>query len=443
MTDFGAVCGDRNSCNVYCVTCNRTIPNSPTVFREVNGDPMCTMCMSERIPTLTNACGYCNKTLEGLPFYTVGNEQFCRDCAEGYTIITVCCSVRYRQGSTYQIIIMQGGVSACENCIDAKAWHCDPCNEWVRRLYTCQVCRRDINGGVVRCSCGRGGKDTPIHNHSCIPTLVFHGEDEHNLFMGFELETQLPTGDLINKGANFAREALQLPEIAQLKEDGSIGGGFEIVTQPTTYSHYRNASSILWATIEQLRTDYRARSWDAGTCGLHIHVSRSGFLDPAHMHRFIAFIYRNTEMMMKFSGRKSSYAVFSQMWTVDEYEQPVFSVAHKLRVGGNKYDAVNTAHRDTLELRFMRGTMNPEGVLASLGLAHAMVEHTRTLEMAELPNSVSSDGDSIIAIEFDYSWASFAKYVGEHQDIYEELHERMPKIKALKLSDLKQSRIDA
>jgi hypothetical protein len=97
--------------------------------------------------------------------------------------------------------------------------------------------------------------------------LTFKGESKTGLYLGFELEVELPD---VQRGAEYA--SLALDGVAQLKHDGSIGNGFEIVTQPHTHSMYRDNSSTLWNTIETLRTEHKARSWDTDTCGLtHTH----------------------------------------------------------------------------------------------------------------------------------------------------------------------------
>jgi hypothetical protein len=261
---------------------------------------------------------------------------------------------------------------------------------------------------------------------------VFHGESQDNLFMGFELETQVANTNL-RDASLYAMHELQSVEIAQLKNDGSIGGGFEIVTQPHTYEAYRD-NLTLWNTIETLRKEYRARSWDSGTCGLHIHVSRKAFGSGKHTHRFIEFIYRNSDMMMKFGGRKSTYARFNDVWGFDEFDKPIFTLEGKsdrssseIR-GGEKYTAVNTLKRDTLELRFMRGTMNTEGVKAGLGLAHALVQYTRELN--------DSEADW-------YNWQGFVDYVNGIPYIYPELIARLPEVPELVLSQLDQLKIDA
>jgi hypothetical protein len=236
------------------------------------------------------------------------------------------------------------------------------------------------------------------------------------MYLGFELETELSD---VQGGAMYA--STNLDGLAYLKHDGSIGNGFEIVTHPHTHQQYRENSKLLWDTIDKLRTDYGARSWDTDTCGLHIHLSRSGFSSGAHLHRFIALVYHNAPQMMKFAGRKTRFARFNDVYTFDEYDRPVFSIKHKTgnpsRVSSERYSAVNTQNTNTIELRFFRGTMNTSGVLSALDLAQAMVEYTRELRLDDVKLGM-------------LSWDWFADYVASNNGLYPDLYSRLDKIEA-------------
>jgi hypothetical protein len=249
--------------------------------------------------------------------------------------------------------------------------------------------------------------------------------------MGFELETQIRSRDMnaLSNSAKYANEQLAPDKIAILKEDGSIGrdgyGGFEIVTQPHTLDQYRYKSDKIWQTIEHLRTNYEARAWDTTTCGLHVHVSRAGFSGGAHTHRWLTLIYKNAPEMMKLAGRKSTYARFNDVWTFDEYDRPVFSLAHKLadprRSNTERYSAVNTQNQHTLELRFFRGTMNKSGVLSALDLVQASVEYTRHLSLSDVKMGA-------------LGWDWFIDYVEQNNGLYPDLYSRLPRLASVDIN---------
>jgi hypothetical protein len=242
------------------------------------------------------------------------------------------------------------------------------------------------------------------------------------MYLGFELEVEFKS-DTVGVAQHTA---IALDGIAYLKHDGSISNGFEIVTHPHTHQTYRENSTMLWDTIETLRSQYGGRSWDTDTCGLHIHLSRNGFSSGAHLHRFIAFVYHNAPHMMKFAGRKTRFARFNDVYTFDEYDRPVFSIKHKVgnpdRYSSERYSAVNTQNEHTIELRFFRGTMKTSGVLSALDLAQAMVEYTRELRLDDVKLGA-------------LSWDWFADYVVSNNGLYPDLYSRLDKIQSVDINN--------
>jgi hypothetical protein len=171
------------------------------------------------------------------------------------------------------------------------------------------------------------------------------------------------------------------------------------------------------------------KSWDTGTCGLHVHISRAGFSGGAHQHRFLQLVYSNPEFYSTLAGREASHwAKFDDVVQAkreyDEYGSTTGykqwrSYKHKLaRHNDNcsdRYSAVNTLNRHTLEMRIFRGSINGKVVKAALDLAHASVEYTRELRVPDV-------------------WASalmaenFMEYIKMNIELYPELNERMNKL---------------
>ena len=399
-----------DSCSFYCDSCSTVIPQDES---RVNDNSIyCYDCSFH--------CENCETATQNDDAHTVGNQLWCETCYEDDSFYCEGCSSNYP--SRYDYSNVQGS-DYCDSCFSDRAYWCDSCDDNYLDDDPC-----DHNGGSTRCrSCGEAGS---IHSYGCKPDIEFHGVDKSNLYLGLELETEI-YGDIDN-ASTFASEALQ--GIAILKHDGSIGRlggsrvgneGFEIVTQPHSHVHFREHSQVLWDTIDKLRTNYRARSWDAkSNCGIHIHLSRKGFSSGSHTHRFLSLVYQNSEQMMKFAGRKSDYARFNDCYSFDEYDRPVFSLKHKLdrHASTERYSAVNTQNRDTLELRFFRGTMNSKGVLATLDLAHAMVEYTRHLRLDDVQMGA-------------LKWEWFVDYVRDNNGLYPDLYDRLPKVESTVLND--------
>lgn len=377
-------------------------------------------------------CEHCaDPHTNSAPSTDVRDEAWCEDCRDSDArYCDVCLNYYHSDRVDY---IESTNVWACNDCVDAHYWFCGECDALFERGSECECdpdcsCSEHDGDPRLRVVDGRDcGCESVVHGYSCKPELEFHGVDDYGLFMGFELETQIRSRTkAIHEAAVYATELLKVGNLGQLKSDSSIRSdgwnGFEIVTQPHSFSEYRDNSSALWEVIESLRKDYRARSWDTSTCGLHIHVGRDGFDSGAHQHRFIAFFYHNAREIIKFAGRKShDYAPWNDIWIWDDFEQPTFNVKEKVRL--NMRSAVNCRNRDTIELRFFRGTMNPAGVLAALGLAHAAVEFTR---------GMSVDPD----VKEGLDWVKFTEYVSPKGDEYPGLLERMHVIPLITIEEI-------
>jgi hypothetical protein len=223
-------------------------------------------------------------------------------------------------------------------------------------------------------------------------------------------------------------------ELAYLKHDGSLSCGYEIVTHPMSHDYYKNQAGDLWETLEHLRTYYKVKSWDTSTCGLHIHISRTGFNGGGHMHRFLNLIYSNQDFYQRLAGREESrWATFddimSQEIVRDEHGnrmtddegftlfQSKRSIASKLNnsSGTERYSAVNTRNRETLEIRIFKGTVNTNTIKSHLDLAHASVEYTRSLTVRNVREGA-------------LAWIKFADYILAHADLYPELYERITRL---------------
>jgi hypothetical protein len=214
---------------------------------------------------------------------------------------------------------------------------------------------------------------------------------------------------------------LEQYDLAYLKGDGSLSDGFEIVTHPMTHDFFKNEATELWDTIATLRDRYRVMTWGTSTAGIHIHISRTGFKGGPHMHRFLNLVYSNEDLFSTIAGRSSSrWAKFDDVDTTkrdgeDENGYIQYkrfrSFKHKILEGSNtdRYSAVNTQNRDTLELRIFKSSTKPERIKGYMDLAHASVEYTRNLTLQQV-----KDG----ALSRD----AFVTYVRENLSLYTHLN---------------------
>ena len=234
--------------------------------------------------------------------------------------------------------------------------------------------------------------------------FTFHGSDPHNLYLGFELETEVAEADsdMFNEYADNTADLLTRESRGFLKYDGSLEHGFEIVTQPHTLEAYM--SEFPFEVIDDLRRN-GFRSWNTDTCGFHVHVSRTAFgwdhtqrkqsgKTEAHMLRFTKLIYDNRHHVRRLAGRSSS-----QWASFDDAGR----LTQKIKQGhqsNGRYSAVNVSNTHTLEVRVFRGSMRIERIKSYLEFVHSAVEYTREL-------SVSPNNNTLV-------WGRYRKWL--HQD---------------------------
>lgn len=391
---------DNNDELISCDECSSEISRDDS-FNTRDGGWVCSDCI--------RICEYCESVgSNNDDWYNVDDQSWCDSCWENESFTCNRCDYStnsHRDGGT-QI----GNEYWCEDCVSNNATYCDECDEYYLDTRGCDNC---------------DGADGRVHQYSYKPNPVFHGGNDNNLYMGFELEMSYGNDPEMVDYRTAISDVLELEQadVCYLKQDSSIEGwGYELVTHPHTLSAYEQAK-WLWKYIESCRTK-GARSWDTTSCGLHVHVSRSAFKSGAHTHRFLSLIYRNPREMMKLAGRKNSrYARFDDVYKPDEWGIPQFNLRDKVHAGSftERYSAVNTNNDYTLELRFFRGNMKREGIMTALELCHASVEYTRNMSVSDVKLGM-------------LKWEWFADWVATNNGLYPNLYLRMSKVPSVSLS---------
>jgi hypothetical protein len=248
-----------------------------------------------------------------------------------------------------------------------------------------------------------------IHSYSHKPSAIFLNDDGHksyyatvidqatslnrtSLYMGFELE--LETGRRVSREdcARFTLETINgnnEDSVVYIKDDGSLEHGFEIVSHPMTLGFAMER--FAWDGISGL-IKRGCKSWDAGTCGLHVHLSRSAFRDEKHLFKFFKLLLDNAPDVKRFAGRDSErWANFDKSYFLNawnEYNEDgnyvtrtntsLMKHAKNESRNDNRYCAVNLQNRHTVELRFFKPSLNPKTVQSALQFCDAVFNYTET-----------------------------------------------------------------
>lgn len=277
------------------------------------------------------------------------------------------------------------GSTICPSC-QVYYCQCDGCDGWNRDGADCgNGCDEDDYDEDT---------DDRIHDDSYKPYPEFHGDGP--LYLGPEIEIETRDRD---ECAEIVLD--QLGELGYLKTDGSLEHGFEIVTHPMSYPWAM--CHFPWPMLDDL---HRAGGFTTANTGLHIHLSRAGFCSPAHVYRWMKFIYRNQPQVVDLAGRSSSeWARFDA-----DDRRAVVDYAKGDR-GYSRYRAINTTNTTTFELRVFASSLQARQVQAVFGFAAASVDYTRTLTIPALAHGA-------------WSWEAFRGWL-DGQPAYQPLTARL------------------
>ncbi|MET8779091.1 hypothetical protein ABZV58_29155 [Nocardia sp. NPDC004654] len=284
----------------------------------------------------------------------VGGGDVCQGCGENYPSCSDC---GYRAA---EISTVSGGGEVCATCADEDYHECAACYTLISREDTyCRACAPERS------------RHSKVHPWDHKPSPRFHGEGP--LFLGLELEIKTPSG-VFTDAVDTAVD--QLGDLGYLKEDSSISPcGFELVTHPMSYAYVRER--FPWQLLNRLRL---LGAYTDEHVGIHIHLSRAGFDSPAHIYRWLKFVYRNETQVTTLARRCSpEWAKFST-----DARSRLWEYAHGTRDYAYRYEAVNVRPEHTFELRVFASSLQRQQVQAALAFAAASVDYTRGLSAAQI-----------------------------------------------------------
>jgi len=209
--------------------------------------------------------------------------------------------------------------------------------------------------------------------------------------LGIEIETEGCTGrsndpktpivgSILNR--HLRRKHICVP-------DGSLYGGFEIVTAPIAPN---TIGRVGWHKLLKELSAAGLTAHENGRCGLHINVSRR-YLSDDSWRRLRSFIVSRGRFFRALSRRVSfNYSSFSNETT--------------------KYTALNLSKSSVAEFRFFRGTLKPSSFLASIEIVRALVEYAHAVETAGA-NRLTTAGFLETLKRFPIG----AKYAAAHVDL--------------------------
>ena len=234
-----------------------------------------------------------------------------------------------------------------------------------------------------------------INSYSYRPSMKFHklsNENENAPFFGIELEVE-------RKNSNGLKHKYMAGMIEHehwyFKTDGSLTDGFEIVTHPMTFNYIKQDEKTFSNSLKLL-VENGYNSYDANTCGMHIHISKNNFT-TWHLYRFLKFFVENKEFIVSISQRKMEKL---KKWAniEDDNDSSLIYKAKKKDGNSERYVAINLKNSQTIEIRIFRGTLNTNSFMKNIEFAHSLFMYTKENK------DISLDGfKSYIESSCDYS----------------------------------------
>ncbi len=226
--------------------------------------------------------------------------------------------------------------------------------------------------------------DRTIQDYCYKPEPIFYGEGPR--YFGVELE--------IDGGGEDSYHAQELMEIANArrphaycKHDGSLEDGFEIVTHPMSLDYHMN--DMPWAAVMEKARELRYWSHQAGTCGLHVHVSRTAFgrtqeEQDTVIARILYFVEKHWEDLLKFSRRSPrQLEQWASRYGYKDHPREILDHAKK-GGGGGRYSSINLENYATIEFRIFRGTLKYNTLIATLQMVNRICDVALHLTDSEL-----------------------------------------------------------
>lgn len=361
-----------------CDDCGKFLHNEDDLH-DIDGHTICESCLDDNY----SYCEHCEtyRAIDDMTCVHDGRNElyYCQACADRYATRCDDCGDYFTNDYIYTD---SSGHAYCGNCI----------NDYV----TCETCEEFISGDnaeyiddhayCASCAVEQRPNNARIARHDFKPAPEFQGIGP--LYFGLELET--------DKGDDRSAMVLELAEkfsekfCYYPKEDGSLYNGVEFVTHPYSYDAIY-ASKDIFREFCNTIIAHGFTSHNAGTCGLHIHVSRDGLGNDKNLTigNMLYLFEKYFLQFLKFSRRtEGQLRQWAARYCESEPIPPPKQLKNYADTSG-RYHAINTQNYNTVEFRFFRGTLNIDTIYASIQLVKNLIE-------------ICKDNEDIMSITFDH-----------------------------------------
>ena len=300
-----------------------------------------------------------------------------------------------------------GGETWCAYCVSEYSSTCSMCDEtgddeymmWCEEC-DCGYCSACHESSGHDC---RGTDQEGIHSYGYKPEnnsgLIFHGGSplthqrgaagyKGQRFMGVELE--IDGGGTSGENARALLELSDGERLFYIKEDGSLSNGMEIVTHPATLAFH--LTEFPWKEVTGKAASLGYKSHNAGTCGMHVHVSRNslGGTMGARDHtisKLIILLWRHWPNAWRFSRRRNDSYCRQQYEGHKVSREGLYNAKHQ-----GRNTALNVSGgMATIEFRLFRGSLKVDTIRATLQFVDVLIDYAMSNGVVRVTKSEWKD----------------------------------------------------
>lgn len=370
-------------------------------------------CSEDPIELTLKQCGYCNSFFEQCFVTTnVNGYDTCYTCATYNALTCIVCGMR-------------AGINVRDEQL--RICYHTSCINLIKSKTKCPFCNVNIKDGQKICN--KCEKFIIFdYNYKPEPSFKFIKEHKSKVpYFGVEIETEIKPhlrNKILKKDVGFRlleqvngvvkREDTR--DLIYLKRDSSIGvitknyrgeAALEIVTNPITFDYWASDNmNPLWNGLSKLARV--ATSYNTGNCGIHVHISRSAFINPKHQAAFGWFIEKRLYLTSIISERfQNDYCLLNLNPYGDIYKGVSFtSPEHHTMVNYTK---------QTIEIRSFKGNLKKERILKDIQYIDAVFEWTK-----EFFSPKSDDNLPFADFQAALTISSFEEFINSNEK-YKEL----------------------
>ena len=365
---------------------------------------------------------FCDECGEAEPLHDEDGHEYCSHCSDlfprvmldphdiiGYEDAMICdaceragnvaadlngvvscidCNELYHNESDqiyFRQLIGHGENYMCEDCV-AEYYYCEGCDRYGNRErfieddygeFLCETCVPQIDESEVR---PWNWRPESFIYHPAIPSNPLKP-----LYIGMELEFQWSGWE--DDGVDWIEKMNRdYSGMLYFKHDSSVDEGFELVTHPMEPDY-----ALKYFPWDELNEAIDAGAWARhASTGIHIHIDRGAF-STAQLWKFLKLHDQQRELCGIVGGRGCNTTYADWDTGNEAITENAFHIARKKGQafsGAARYVPINLKNEDTIELRYMEGTLIAEEVKKNIQWVQALYDFTDHISVEDIKNGV-------------------------------------------------------